>query len=98
MGRAMTIYENEDDNGTNDSYESRLNGSSCKEIACCNIRPFKIIWTDDVAISPTNNDDTVSGRGRKLVALDKDIDAFTPEEFRLLFGYNPDPEVDFGEI
>ena len=91
----MTIYENGDDLGVNHTYESRLNGSSCKEIACCNIRPFSIQWIDDV-ISPSNGSDTASGGGRNLSAqADQEIDVFTPEEFRLLFGYDPDPEDHF---
>ena len=45
MKRAMVIYENEDDFGTQPSKASYYFGSNLEAIACCNITPFKI-WID----------------------------------------------------
>ena len=81
----MTVYENGDDMGTQDTYASQFNGSACREIACCNIRRYQIIW--EAATDFQYIDD-----GRNLNAMDEDIDYFTPDEFRNLFGYDPDPE------
>ena len=44
LGKAMTVYEFGDDLGTSDTFASQWYGSACKEIACCNIRQFKIKW------------------------------------------------------
>lgn len=45
MKRAMVIYKDEDDFGTQPSKASYYFGSNLEAIACCNIRPFKI-WID----------------------------------------------------
>ena len=86
-GKAMTVYEGEDDFGSSDTYASQYNGSACREIACCNIRRYHIIWEAATDYQYIDKDD-----GRNLNAMDEDIDYFTPEEFRNLFGYDPDPE------
>ena len=40
----MTVYENGDDEGNAKNPASKINGSACKEIACCNIRRIRIAW------------------------------------------------------
>jgi hypothetical protein len=40
----MTIYEDPDDFGTQDTDESQMWGSSGRPIACCNFRRYKI-WS-----------------------------------------------------
>lgn len=40
--RSMVVYEKPDDFGHNSNWESQYNGSVGREIACCNVRPFRI--------------------------------------------------------
>lgn len=86
--KAMTIYEFGDDLGTGSTWASQWNGSAGKEIACCTIRRWKINW----AAEAEADKETFKPNGRGLGALEEDVDVFTPEEFRELFGYAPDPE------
>ena len=89
-GKAMTVYENGDDFGFNDTYASQWYGSACREIACCNIRKWKIVWPQEYTIE-VNEDKS----GRNLKDLEEDIDYFSPDEFRELFGVEPDQEDPF---
>ena len=90
IGKAMTVYEFGDDLGTNDTFASQWYGSACKEIACCNIRPFKIKWPCEDCMYAV--DEVIKPDGRNLGAMEEDFDVFTPEGFRELFGYEPEPE------
>ena len=43
LGKAITLYENEDDFGYGNNAESKINGNVGKPIACCNIRPLEFL-------------------------------------------------------
>ena len=91
----MTVYEFPDDYGSNPAiFASKEYGSAGKEIACCTIyNKYIIIGTTTVDIATK-----LSGRGRGL-DVEEDVDVFTREEFRELFGFEPeqDEEVHFLE-
>lgn len=91
VGKAMTVYEFGDDLGTSDTFASQWYGSACKEIACCNIRRFKIKWPQKIDFEVSVDEDS-RDPGRDLGAMEEDVDYFTPEGFRELFGYEPEPE------
>ena len=86
----MTVYEGSDDFGFQDTFASSWYGSACKEVACCSIRPYWINW--GIATDVQKSADVQKSEGRGLVAdeLGEDMDVFTPEEFRVLFGYEPE--------
>ena len=71
----MTIYEEPDDFGTQDTDESQMWGSSGRPIACCNFRRYRI-W------SPYPNQ--LVDHGRHLEAdSDDDDDDFDDQEEEL---------------
>lgn len=80
----MTVYEGSDDFGFQDTFASSWYGSACKEVACCSIRPYWINWGNTAYVKES------TGRGLVADELGEDMDVFTPEEFRVLFGYEPE--------
>lgn len=81
LGRSMVAYADPDDtSGAND--ESLIDGNMGLEIACCKIRPYKILVADEVdyAYAKVSPD----GRGRMLG--DAETDYYTADEFRELYG------------
>jgi len=88
----MTVYEGSDDFGFQDTFASSWYGSACKEVACCTIRPYWIDWYSATERTFTKESTAEEPTGRGLVAdeLGEDMDVFTPEEFRVLFGYEPE--------
>ena len=95
----MTIYEGFDDYGTAPGpfgkYDSTEFGSAGPRVACCTIRPYYINWYAEKEI---NADGSIGGLGmdfdgnrRRLEEYyGGEVDVFTPEEFRELFGYEPE--------
>ena len=87
IGRSMVAYSDPDDFGLGPTDESLIYGNMGEMIACCLIRPMKIV----IAADPVDYAEAkVDGRGRMLD--DDEGDVFTPEEFRELF------EMDYEEI
>ena len=84
----MVLYEKPDDFGMEDTFASKWWGSSCEPIACCNVRQFKVAPVID------DSQFEMKDAGRGLQEIGPDVDIFTVEEFRNLFGEEPD-EFDF---
>ena len=101
MYKTMVLYEDQDDYGANDdldplgnpvsngSWDSREYGSAGPRIACCTITPYKIDWSNDAVAEESLKP---SGRGRRLTEEhDGDlVEVFTPDQFRELFGFEPE--------
>lgn len=86
--KAMTVYEFGDDEGDAGTYASEIYGSACREIACCNIRKLAINWAKE------SNFESDTSSGRNLGAIEEEeVDYFTPEEHRELFGFDPEPTL-----
>lgn len=89
--KTMTVYEDPDDYGCGGTWDSREYGSAGPRIACCVIRPYYIDWpkADEKSI-----DDSMSLRdhGRRLAEehYGEEVDVFTPDQFRELFGFEPE--------
>ena len=96
----MTIYEHRDDYGfhPDNTWDSNMYGSAGPAIACCNIRVLQIAWVVDEKLQNLNQSIDKRGtnsdgsRGRGLDELEEDVDVFTPEEFREMFGYDPEED------
>jgi hypothetical protein len=90
----MVIYEDGDDYGFGGTWHSWEYGSGGQRVACCQIRPYHINWFTDASADVRDVKDAtidVSGRGRGLAAeYGEDVDVFTPDQFRELFGYEPE--------
>ena len=99
----MVVYEGSDDYGFADTFASAWYGSACREVACCQIRPYKIKWDAefDGELGPAKEKE----EGRKLSdelseEIGEDLEVFTPEEFLELFGYEAERfagEMDFAQ-
>ena len=92
-GKAMTLYEDKDDFGTASpwTWKSYEFGSAGPAIACCNIKlAGKISWIKENGLN--NLDQSKGLRGRGLDALEEDVEVFTPEESREMFGYDPEED------
>ena len=94
----MVLYEDQDDYGqngnidplgnpmTNGSWDSREYGSAGPRIACCTITPYRIdYYADAQTLEP-------SGPGRRLTEEHdgEEVEVFTPDQFRELFGFEPE--------
>lgn len=98
LGKAMTIYEHDDDLGLSSDYTSFAEGNAGIEIACCNIKlvPFKIKTAAGVEIGGDDQEDisgdlTDAKRGRGLSSLleeDDEDDQFSAEDFMEMFGFD----------
>ena len=89
-GKSMVLYEKGDDfgNDPDNTFASTWWGTGCEPIACCNIRFIKVINPDDPVDADTKD---VAKDGRRLLEdLDADVEVFTVEEYRELFGEEPD--------
>ena len=75
----MVIYLYEDDI-TGISKYSYYYGSNTKSIACCNIKPFSVLKSDDDS----------EGK-RDLEDLEEGTEILTPEEYKEIFGIEYDP-------
>lgn len=79
--RSMVVYERPDDYGQGNTDESIWNGSMGREIACCNVTPFRVVYDVDYEVA-----------GRGLDEFDDEgIEVMTEDEFRQLFGFDFDP-------
>lgn len=90
----MVVYEKGDDFGNDSStpFASSWWGSGCYEIACCNVQQFAVVLT----LQDVDNIEEAKkeGSGRGLDDLHGDVELLTVDEFRALFGEEPD-ESDF---
>ena len=93
----MTIYEDPDDFGFGGTYKSEEFGSAGPAIACCTIRPYFIDWFKSADPTKPNDDnnrnENARRNGKRRLAEEYyggEVDMFTPEEFRELFGYEPE--------
>ena len=81
----MVIYEDGDDYGFGGTWHSKEYGSGGQRVACCTIRPYYIIWDTNV------KEVELAGHARRLSAeMGEDVDVFTPEQYRELFGHEPE--------
>ena len=93
--KTMVVYEDGDDYGFGGTFHSKWYGSGGQRIACCTIRPYYIIW-DTIEPEPVDDnkdllEEPMCGDVRCLAGeVDADVDAFTPDQFRELFGYEPE--------
>ena len=82
--KTMTVYEDQDDYGFGGTWDSKEYGSAGPRIACCTITPYKIDWQVQEA--------EVDTRGGRRLEVDDDgeeVEVYTPQEFRELFGFEP---------
>ena len=88
----MTLYEHRDDYGfhPDKTWDSLEYGSAGPAIACCNIKMVKINWIKENGLGNLNK--ALDKNGRGLDALEEDVEVFTPEEFRQMFGYDPEED------
>ena len=89
----MTVYEDRDDYGFVNSWDSEEYGSTGPRLACCTIRPYFIDWViaDEIAFPDSSPGSSRDGRRRLAEEYyGGEVDVFTPEEFRELFGYEPE--------
>ena len=84
--KTMTVYEDSDDYGFGGTWDSKEYGSAGPRIACCVIRPYFIDWEQ---AEPQKLEPSRDG-GRRLAAEAEGVDVFTPDQFRELFGFEPE--------
>lgn len=90
----MTVYEFPDDYGSNPGiFASKEYGSAGKEIACCTI------YNKYIIVQPTATVEIATKLHGRGLDVEEDVEVFTREEFRELFGFEPeqDGEVHFLE-
>ena len=89
------MYEDTDDYGFGGTWDSREYGSAGPRIACCTITPYWIKWeaSDDLALTSEEQQalDDERDKRRKLARelYGEDVEEFTPDQFRELFGEEP---------
>ena len=96
----MVLYEFPDDYGLDPkgSYFSKEYGSAGPRIACCTITPYYIDWwyksPNEDDIKQLDESDKKSfdefGPVRRRLADGEEVEVFIPEEFRELFGFEPE--------
>lgn len=90
--KTMVVYEDGDDYGFGNTWHSWEYGSGGQRVACCTIRPYYIYW--DVVIHDVKEVDTIDviDRHRRQLSeeMGEDVDIFTPEQYRELFGHEPE--------
>ena len=80
----MTVYEDQDDYGFGGTWDSKEYGSAGPRIACCTITPYQIDWqVKDAEV------DTRGGRRLEVDENGEEVEVYTPQEFRELFGFEP---------
>jgi len=95
--RAMVLYEEKDDFGTQPTKESYYYGSNTEAIACCNITPFKIFIDYELQYEKYGYEYEewvgVHGKPERNDDQDDDDDAewLTLEQYREIFGVEYDP-------
>ena len=91
LGKAMVVYEDDDDYGLGGSTISQTYGTVGEAIACCNIKEVAILFSEDKSTT-----DTFKGRGLIDDEADEednpDIIYLTPDEYKERFGEEFDPD------
>ena len=80
-GKTMVVYEHPDDYGFGGTWDSEEFGSTGPRLACCQIKRFIVDWEQA-------EDSSVRGRG--LAEELDDVDVFTVDQYRELFGQEPE--------
>ena len=102
--RAMVIYKEKDDFGTQPTKDSYYYGSNTEAIACCNITPFKIYIDYAQEYKRYGYEfegwDGVHGKSTETGGQegsedqnddDEDVEWLTLEQYREIFGVEYDP-------